>query len=81
MAATERAAIAPSSEPITGAVMIPNPLTTPTLGVPQVALLLGVGEDAVYSAIKAGTFPVPALRIGRKIRVGTKPLLDAIGLG
>lgn len=60
--------------------VVPDPFEHPTLGVSQVAPLLGVGEDAVYESIKAGSFPVHVLRVGRKIRIPTKPLLEALGL-
>lgn len=49
--------------------------------VPVVAeRLLGVSRDAAYESIAAGTFPVPVLRVGRRIRVPLRPLLDVLGL-
>jgi hypothetical protein len=59
---------------------IPDPRTHPTLNVAEAAPLIGCSSWAVYEAIKRGDFPVEVLRVGRKIRVPTRPLLDRLGL-
>ncbi len=38
-----------------------------TLDVPQVAALLGVGENQLYAACKAGASPIPCYRVGRRV--------------
>lgn len=60
--------------------MIPNPDMHPTIDVAQAAPLLGVSTWAAYESIKRGDFPVEVLRLGRKIRIPTRPLLDRLGL-
>jgi excisionase family DNA binding protein len=37
--------------------------------------LLGIDRTTGYKAIRAGTFPVPAVRIGRLIRIPTAALV------
>lgn len=49
-----------------------------TLSVPQAAKLLGVGESAVRSAVRRGD--LPAVRIGKLIRVMRAPVLEMLGL-
>lgn len=51
----------------------------PTLAAGEAAELLGVGIDHLYALERAGESPVPALRLGRKLRWPTAPLLRAIG--
>lgn len=52
----------------------------PTLDVHQVAGLLGCSPDALYAAIRSGEAPVPVLRVGRAIRIPTRPFLGLLGL-
>ena len=52
----------------------------PTLLVPTVAPALGYGENGAYAAIKAGTFPVRTVHIGRRVRVVSADLLRYLGL-
>ena len=53
----------------------------PTTVPPEVAFqALGCGRTAGYASIRAGTFPVPVLRLGRVIKIPTAPLLKALGL-
>jgi hypothetical protein len=59
---------------------LPDPRSRPTLDVAEAAPLIGISTWAAYEAIKRGDFPVEILRIGRKIRVPTRPLLDRLGL-
>jgi excisionase family DNA binding protein len=49
-----------------------------TISVAQAAALLGVGESAIYGAIKRGE--IEAIRVGRLIRVMRAPLLAMLGL-
>lgn len=55
-------------------------MSTRTYTVPEAAELLGCSPSAAYEAIKAGDFPVPVLRIGRKIVVPAAPLHAALGI-
>lgn len=75
---TQRLRPADGSTPV--AVVIPNAQTNPTLGVNEVAPLFHCSTWALYEAIKRDDFPVPVLRIGRKIRIPTQPLLELLGL-
>ncbi len=52
----------------------------PTITVPEAAELLGLSTTALYAAIRAGECPVKVLRIGRRIVVPTRPLLELLGL-
>jgi excisionase family DNA binding protein len=52
----------------------------PTLTVPEAAELLGCSPSALYESIRAGDAPVKVLRVGRAIRVPTKPTLELLGL-
>jgi hypothetical protein len=53
----------------------------PTTVPPEVAFqALGCGRTAGYASIRAGTFPVPVLRLGRVYRVPTLPLLELLGV-
>jgi excisionase family DNA binding protein len=41
----------------------------PFLSVEEAALLLGEARSTVYRAVKAGTFPLPVVRIGDRLRI------------
>lgn len=41
----------------------------PLLSVEEAALLLGETRSTLYRAIKAGDFPLPIFKIGRRIRI------------
>lgn len=41
----------------------------PFLSVEEAAILLGEARSTVYRAVKAGTFPLPFVRIGERIRI------------
>jgi predicted DNA-binding transcriptional regulator AlpA len=60
--------------------VIPDPSTQPTLTAEEAFRLLDCGRTSGYQQIREGTFPVPVLRLGRKIRVPTAKLLEALGL-
>jgi hypothetical protein len=48
----------------------------PTAG----AILAGLGRDESYRAVKRGKFPVPVIRVGRRIVVPVQPILELLGL-
>lgn len=41
---------------------------------------IGLGRSASYEQARAGTFPVPVLRVGARYRVVTAHLVDLLGL-
>jgi excisionase family DNA binding protein len=41
----------------------------PLLSVEETAILLGETRSTIYRAVKAGTLPLPVLRIGSRIRI------------
>jgi excisionase family DNA binding protein len=41
----------------------------PLLSVEETAILLGETRSTLYRAVKAGTLPLPVLRIGSRIRI------------
>lgn len=49
----------------------------PTIGVPEMAELFGCSEWFVYQ--HADEFPVPPIRVGRKLRWPTAPVLAGLG--
>lgn len=50
----------------------------PFISVAQAAKLLGVGEAAIYAAVKRGD--IEAVRIGKLWRIRRAPLLEQLGL-
>jgi predicted DNA-binding transcriptional regulator AlpA len=52
----------------------------PVLDVPTAGRLLGLGRSAAYDLIVAGRWPTPVLRLGRRLRIPTAPLLALLGL-
>lgn len=42
--------------------------------------LYGLGRENTYRLAAAGELPFPVLRLGRRYKVPTGPLLDALGL-
>ena len=42
--------------------------------------MLGIGRTTAYKLARAGTFPVPAVRIGRSYRIAVAPLIELLGL-
>jgi predicted DNA-binding transcriptional regulator AlpA len=53
----------------------------PVIDVTTAAAILGVGRTAAYELIRTKRWPTPVLRLGKLIRIPTKPLLDLVGLG
>ena len=52
----------------------------PVRDVPTAGRLLGLGRSAAYDLILAGAWPTPVLRLGRRLRIPTAPLLALLGL-
>lgn len=52
----------------------------PTIGLLEAAAILGIGRSTAYQSVSKDEFPVPVIRIGSRIVVPTKPLLDLLGL-
>lgn len=50
----------------------------PTMSVAEVARVLGVSRDAAYDAVKRGE--IPALHIGRAIRIPTAKVAEMLGV-
>ena len=48
----------------------------PTAG----AILAGLCRDESYRAVKRGTFPVPVIKVGRRLVVPTAPILELLGI-
>jgi excisionase family DNA binding protein len=59
--------------------VLPDPQDRPTLSADEAADLLGVGRSTVYRAVKSGD--LPAIVLGRTVRIPTVPLLSLLGLG
>ena len=53
----------------------------PVLDVPTAGRLLGLGRSAAYDLVYAGRWPTPVLRLGRRYRIPTAPLLALLGIG
>jgi predicted DNA-binding transcriptional regulator AlpA len=51
------------------------------LDVPQAARLLGIGRTLAYELIRTDQWPTPVLRIGRLIRIPSRPLIELISAG
>jgi excisionase family DNA binding protein len=49
----------------------------PFVSVEEAALLLGEARSTVYRSVKAGTFPLPVVRIGARIRIPVLLLIDS----
>lgn len=52
----------------------------PTVTVPEAANLIGCSSGLLYRQIRAGTSPVRALCLGRRIVIPTMPLLELLGV-
>jgi hypothetical protein len=50
-----------------------------TTDVPTAAAILGIGRTKAYELARQGEFPVPILRIGRRILIPTPSLLALVG--
>jgi hypothetical protein len=43
------------------------------------AEVLGIGRSAAYELVRCGKWPTPVLRLGKLIRIPTRPLLELLG--
>jgi excisionase family DNA binding protein len=50
------------------------------LDLPEAARLLGVGRTLAYQLVRDGQWPTPVVRVGRLIKIPTRPLLDFLGV-
>lgn len=50
-----------------------------TLTVGQAATRLGISKTSAYKQISEGAFPVPVLRLGKRLVVPTAPLMELLG--
>jgi hypothetical protein len=48
----------------------------PTAG----AILGGLCRDEAYRMVKRGTFPVPVIKVGRRLIVPVQPILELLGI-
>jgi predicted site-specific integrase-resolvase len=44
------------------------------------AAILGIGRSTAHALARAGEFPVPVIRVGRRYRVPVAPILQLLGL-
>jgi excisionase family DNA binding protein len=50
-----------------------------TLDVDDVAPLLGINRSTAYELIRRGTFPLPVIRLGRRIVVSRQAVTELLG--
>jgi len=50
------------------------------VSVGEFAAMTGVSEWTAYESIRAGTFPIPTLKVGRRIVIPAEPLRAALGI-
>ena len=67
----------PGKAPLTAAQLRALP---PLLDLMTAARVLGLGRTTAYELARAGLWPTPLLRIGRRFKVPTAPLLALIDL-
>jgi len=70
----KRAVVSDDSKPT------PTPALPAVIDVETAGRLLGLGRSAAYQLVKDGAWPTPVLRLGRRWRVLTAPLLALLGL-
>ena len=52
----------------------------PVVDVCTAASLFGLRRSAAYELVRTGQWPTPGIRLGRFIRIPTKPMLDLLGV-
>ncbi|GAA3829016.1 hypothetical protein GCM10022380_54450 [Amycolatopsis tucumanensis] len=52
----------------------------PTIDVPTAGAVLGMNRDKAYKLVRDGEFPLPILRVGKRLRVSTDALLKYLGV-
>ena len=50
-----------------------------TLNIDDVAPLLGINRSTAYELIRLGTFPLPVIRLGRRVGVSRKAVAELLG--
>jgi excisionase family DNA binding protein len=48
------------------------------MDLPDAAKMLGIGRTFAYQLVREGKWPTPVLRVGRLIKIPTRPLLELI---
>jgi hypothetical protein len=51
------------------------------LDVPQAARLLGIGRTLAYELVRTDQWPTPVLRVGRLIKIPSRPLIELLSTG
>jgi excisionase family DNA binding protein len=51
-----------------------------TVSVQEAAALLGISRTTAYRLAACGEFPVPVIKVGRKLRIPTALLANILGL-
>ncbi len=51
-----------------------------TITVPEFSELVGVSSWSTYEAIKSGTFPLPTIRVGRRVVIPAAPARAKLGI-
>jgi excisionase family DNA binding protein len=57
---------------------LPDPAVEPTISVERYAAIVGVSRSGAYEAVRRGE--IPAVHIGRRVRVVTARALEQLGL-
>ena len=55
-------------------------LESPTFDLPVAGRAYGMGKNASYEAHKRGDFPVPVLKIGKRLKVRSADVLADLGI-
>lgn len=50
--------------------------TPAVVDLPTAATMLGIGRTLAYQLARTGDWPTPLIRVGRLIKVPTRPLLE-----
>jgi predicted DNA-binding transcriptional regulator AlpA len=52
----------------------------PTVSLVEAGMVIKIGRSKAYEMARRGEFPVPVLRLGRRLRVPTAALRELVGL-
>jgi predicted DNA-binding transcriptional regulator AlpA len=58
-----------------------RPAVAAVVDVPTAASMLGIGRTLAYHLVRTGQWPTPLIRVGRLIKVPTRPLLEYVDGG
>jgi excisionase family DNA binding protein len=68
-----------NSRPVQPATYVDPAVPLPAvLDIVEAAALLGVGRTTAYKLVHDGQWPTPVLRLGRLIKIPTRPLLELL---